>query len=281
MSYIRNRIAGAIRSRLAADLTGARDLTASPFPVSAGASRPMRSSCNRSRPRSPAWARATSSSRIGRASSSGPLAIRGRMRSSGPSPTNSPRSSPARPSTSAAWSMRMVPAVAEVQAARGRKAGLGAPILDRPSLSRNARPRSRRVGGWVGLGAPDHVGLGPGADDDRLGRNLRRRRAGDAPATRPDERPDRPALARVLCRRIISTGVIDQELETGIASGSRRRYRAAVLTGISGTGKNQTTATVHGRPSSAWRGSLAAPSRRTATRSRSRTGSASAPTASP
>jgi hypothetical protein len=35
MSYNRNRIAGSIRSRLAADLTGARDLTGSPFPVSA------------------------------------------------------------------------------------------------------------------------------------------------------------------------------------------------------------------------------------------------------
>jgi hypothetical protein len=35
MSYVRNRIAGAIRARLAADLTGARDLTGSPYPVSA------------------------------------------------------------------------------------------------------------------------------------------------------------------------------------------------------------------------------------------------------
>jgi hypothetical protein len=35
MSYNRSRIAGSIRSRLAADLTGARDLTGSPFPVSA------------------------------------------------------------------------------------------------------------------------------------------------------------------------------------------------------------------------------------------------------
>ena len=35
MSYIRNQIASAIRSRLAEGLTGARDLTASPFPVSA------------------------------------------------------------------------------------------------------------------------------------------------------------------------------------------------------------------------------------------------------
>ncbi|MBP7001725.1 hypothetical protein [Amaricoccus sp.] len=35
MSYNRNRIAGAIRARLAADLIGARDLTGSPFPVSA------------------------------------------------------------------------------------------------------------------------------------------------------------------------------------------------------------------------------------------------------
>jgi len=35
MSYNRNRIAGAIRSRLAADLTGAVDLSASPFPLAA------------------------------------------------------------------------------------------------------------------------------------------------------------------------------------------------------------------------------------------------------
>lgn len=35
MSYNRNRIAGAIRARLAADLTGARDLTGIPFPTAA------------------------------------------------------------------------------------------------------------------------------------------------------------------------------------------------------------------------------------------------------
>jgi hypothetical protein len=35
MSYIRNQISGAIRSRLAADLTGALDLSASPFPLAA------------------------------------------------------------------------------------------------------------------------------------------------------------------------------------------------------------------------------------------------------
>lgn len=54
---------------------------------------------------------------------------------------------------------------------------------------------------------------------------------------------DRPWL-EFLHGRIISTGVTDQELEAGIASGVPAKYRAAVLTGISGTGKNQTTATV-------------------------------------
>ena len=45
--------------------------------------------------------------------------------------------------------------------------------------------------------------------------------------------------------RILSSGVVDTELETGLASGVAAKYRAAILTGISGTGKNQTGATVH------------------------------------
>lgn len=45
--------------------------------------------------------------------------------------------------------------------------------------------------------------------------------------------------------RVLSTGVVDTELETGLASGVTAKYRAALLTGISGTGKNQAGATVH------------------------------------
>ena len=45
--------------------------------------------------------------------------------------------------------------------------------------------------------------------------------------------------------RILSSGVVDTELETGLASGVTAKYRAAILTGISGTGKNQAGATVH------------------------------------
>jgi hypothetical protein len=45
--------------------------------------------------------------------------------------------------------------------------------------------------------------------------------------------------------RVLSSGVVDTELETGLASGVTARYRAALLTGISGTAKNQTGASVH------------------------------------
>lgn len=45
--------------------------------------------------------------------------------------------------------------------------------------------------------------------------------------------------------RIVSTGVVDTELETGLSGGVTARYRAALLTGISGTGRNQAGATVH------------------------------------
>ncbi len=45
--------------------------------------------------------------------------------------------------------------------------------------------------------------------------------------------------------RILSSGVVDTELETGLAAGVAAKYRAAILTGISGTGKNQAGATVH------------------------------------
>lgn len=45
--------------------------------------------------------------------------------------------------------------------------------------------------------------------------------------------------------RILSTGVVDTELETGLAGGVAATYRAALLTGIAGTGKNQAGATVH------------------------------------
>ncbi len=45
--------------------------------------------------------------------------------------------------------------------------------------------------------------------------------------------------------RILSSGVVDTELETGLSGGVAGKYRAALLTGISGTGKNQTGATVH------------------------------------
>lgn len=45
--------------------------------------------------------------------------------------------------------------------------------------------------------------------------------------------------------RILSSGVVDTELETGLASGGTATYRAAVLTGISGSGKNQAGAEVH------------------------------------
>lgn len=45
--------------------------------------------------------------------------------------------------------------------------------------------------------------------------------------------------------RILSSGVVDTQIETGLASGATAKYRAAMLTGISGTGKNQAGATVH------------------------------------
>ena len=45
--------------------------------------------------------------------------------------------------------------------------------------------------------------------------------------------------------RILSSGVVDTELETGLAAGVAAKYRAAILTGISGTGKNQAGAVVH------------------------------------
>ena len=54
---------------------------------------------------------------------------------------------------------------------------------------------------------------------------------------------DRPWF-EFLHGRVISTGAVDQELEAGIASGVTAKYRAAVLIGISGTGKNQSSATV-------------------------------------
>jgi hypothetical protein len=42
--------------------------------------------------------------------------------------------------------------------------------------------------------------------------------------------------------RIAATGAVEQELETGLTSGTTNHYRAAILTGISGTGKNQAAA---------------------------------------
>ena len=45
--------------------------------------------------------------------------------------------------------------------------------------------------------------------------------------------------------RILSSGVVDTEIETGLSAGVTAKYRAALLTGVSGTGKNQSGATVH------------------------------------
>lgn len=56
--------------------------------------------------------------------------------------------------------------------------------------------------------------------------------------------------------RILSTGVVDVELEGGLASGTACVYRAALLTGISGTAKNQSAATVF---RASFRGMLAEP----------------------
>jgi hypothetical protein len=44
--------------------------------------------------------------------------------------------------------------------------------------------------------------------------------------------------------RILATGVVDLELETGLSGGTAAKYRAALLTGVSGTGKNQSAATL-------------------------------------
>jgi hypothetical protein len=44
--------------------------------------------------------------------------------------------------------------------------------------------------------------------------------------------------------RILSSGVVDVELETTLSGGATARYRAALLTGISGTAKNQAGATL-------------------------------------
>jgi hypothetical protein len=44
--------------------------------------------------------------------------------------------------------------------------------------------------------------------------------------------------------RILSSGVVDVELETTLSGGATARYRAALLTGISGAGKNQSGASL-------------------------------------
>ena len=44
--------------------------------------------------------------------------------------------------------------------------------------------------------------------------------------------------------RVLSTGVVDLELETGLSGGTTAKYRCALLTAISGTAKNQSSATV-------------------------------------
>ena len=44
--------------------------------------------------------------------------------------------------------------------------------------------------------------------------------------------------------RIAATGAVGMELESGLTGGKANRYRAAILTGIAGTGKNQAGATL-------------------------------------
>ena len=72
--------------------------------------------------------------------------------------------------------------------------------------ARRRRPHLRTLAALDEIAArhgparPGDLGLGAGADDGRPVRHLRRRRARDPPAARPQQRRRRPAVARVLPR---------------------------------------------------------------------------------